>query len=59
MKSSKQKYPVETKEKAYTEFVSGKLTQREAANKYRLPEWELSKYFTKRLSLNGYPNLNY
>lgn len=38
------------KEKAFTEFNKGKYTQRELANKYRICETELSRYFSKKMS---------
>lgn len=40
----------EIREKAFNEFRMGKLTQREAANKYDICETELSRFFTKKLN---------
>lgn len=43
------------KEKAFTLFSRGKFTPRELANKYHICETELSRYFTKRFKIEGYP----
>lgn len=43
------------KEKAFTQFSQGKFTPRELSNKYHICETELSRYFTKRFKIEGYP----
>lgn len=45
------------KEKAFTEFSKGKLTQREVALKYDICETELSRFFTKKYRSAGYPQI--
>ena len=44
------KAKINLKEKAFTEFNKGKYTQRELANKYKICETELSRYFSIKLN---------
>ena len=42
------------KEKAFVKFIKGKYTTRELANKYKICETEMSRYFSKRYKESGY-----
>lgn len=60
MERSKNKLAkLDLKEKAFYEFNEGKHTQRELADKYDICETELSRFFTLKYKLSGYPQLNH